>query len=153
MQEAAALSMSLVIIISLPWRMPWCQKLFSPNWLRWIRERRLCVSEKAFSFTGLWCLIPLGLWMSENKQMQSFSQARQGPQLHSILALFIHHEEGAWTLILQKNQISVHSVEQLPLEQNKPLDLTLVTGQLEVLLNWRCKWVTLFSSEFAVFHL
>lgn len=30
--------------------------------------------------------------MSENKQMQPFSQTGQGPQLHGILALFIHHE-------------------------------------------------------------
>lgn len=30
--------------------------------------------------------------MSENKQMQPFSQEGQGPQLHGIMALFIHQE-------------------------------------------------------------
>lgn len=152
MSEAAAPSKSLVIIISLPWRMPWCQKPFSPNWLRWIQKRRLCTSEKAFSFAGLWCLIPLGSWMSENKQMQPFSQ--EGKVRNSTASwhyLFIRRTASAHVPAEKSNHCSL--VEQLPLTEEKHLDLTLVTEQLEALLNWRCKWVTLFSSKFVIFHL
>lgn len=124
--------------------MTWCQKLFAPSWLRWIRERRLCKPEKAFSFTGLWCLIPLGSWMSENKQMRPFSEKGK----IRIVALFIHHENSEWTRTLQKNQISVHLVEQLHLAERMHLVLTLETEQLEMLLVRDAnEWPTAFSSK------
>jgi hypothetical protein len=51
--------------------------------------------------------------MPENKQMPPLS----GKGKIRIVALFIHHGNGKRTRTLQKNQISVHFVEQLPLAE------------------------------------
>lgn len=83
--------MSLVIIISLSLKGDLVPKALSPNWLRWIQEQMLCKFKKTFSFAGLWCLIPLAVLMSENKQMPSFSPVNykkgQGPLLHSTVGI------------------------------------------------------------------
>lgn len=83
--------MSLVIIISLSLKGDLVPKALSPNWLRWIQEQMLCKFKKTFSFAGLWCLIPLAVLMSENKQMQSFSPVNykkgQGPLLHGTVGI------------------------------------------------------------------
>lgn len=64
--------------------------------------------------------------MPENKQMQPFSEKGK----IRVLALFIHHENSKRTRTLQKNQISVHFVEQLPLAERAHCVLTLATEQL-----------------------
>lgn len=57
--------------------------------------------------------------MSENKQMQPFSQEGQGPQLRGIMALFIHQENSECTCTPRKKSNHCSLAEQLPRTEEK----------------------------------